>query len=174
MSTPTAETVACPFCSARYLLPAHLMGPGGAKVNCPSCHRAFVVPARPAEDPDSGRPSLAPPPAERAPRREAPAFPPAARDDARSAAAPPPAEGLSESAAQARAVVGALAERSGQRLIDAYGAGRLFAECGPELLAAWDDYRKRMGGSASATDFRLALVELLGIDLPEGLERSRR
>jgi predicted Zn finger-like uncharacterized protein len=174
MTSPTAETVACPFCSARYLLPVHLMGPGGAKVNCPSCHRAFVVPARPAEDTDSGRPSLAPPPADRAPRHPAPAFPPAARDEAQGATPPPPAEGLSESAAQARAVVGTLAERSGQRLIEAYGAGRLFAEYGPELLAAWDDYRKRMGGSASATDFRIALVELLGIDLPEGLERSRR
>ncbi len=35
--------VTCPHCQSRYLLPAALLGPGGARVRCPRCREAFAV-----------------------------------------------------------------------------------------------------------------------------------
>jgi len=37
--------VQCPACASRYLLPASLLGDGGAQVRCPTCGRDFAVDA---------------------------------------------------------------------------------------------------------------------------------
>jgi predicted Zn finger-like uncharacterized protein len=53
-------TIACPYCGTRYLLPDHLLGPGGARVRCPNCQRSFVVPAEsgpPAPPADASAPA---------------------------------------------------------------------------------------------------------------------
>lgn len=64
-------TVSCPNCSSRYALPAHLLGPSGARVVCPACWHRFsldsegeVVPeerAFPAALAAATRPAPAPP-----------------------------------------------------------------------------------------------------------------
>jgi len=37
--------IACPSCSTGYMLPEHLVGPGGARVRCPRCQELFEVDA---------------------------------------------------------------------------------------------------------------------------------
>jgi predicted Zn finger-like uncharacterized protein len=40
---PMPMTVACPNCSSCYALPAHLLGPSGARVCCPACWNRFSL-----------------------------------------------------------------------------------------------------------------------------------
>jgi len=189
---PMPMTIACPFCTTRYLLPDHLLGPGGARVRCPSCHRSFVVPA------DAARPEAHEP--EVAPLSGAPArvhagdahgaaaasgggegartegtLPPIAPVPSRghsvkSRGAETPAAGdapaATDHAAIARAVLAALAEHHGAAIETAAASGRLFSEFGPDVFAAYDDYRRRVGKGASAEAFRAALRERWNVDLP--------
>lgn len=154
--TPMPLDVRCPHCSATYLLPESLLGPGGARVRCPSCQGSFSVTgagevtALPA----------APPPAPRAPAPAASAPPAANAADARA-----------REARIARAVLDELNARSGAAIEEAKSRGRLFAECGPMLLEAWDEYRNRVGRGAQPGAFREALQARWGVDLPAGEDR---
>lgn len=187
MNSEAAQPVTCPYCAARYLLPAQLVGPGGARITCPSCQKAFMVPpgvAVPterlsrgsdegdAESEESGA-------SQRSDRIDPVALPPnaatpvEARTPARSAPAAAPAAAMSPDEI-AREVVGGLAERHGDAILAANSAGKLFAECGVYIMGAYDDYRRRAGSAAGAVPFRNALREQLGVELPEGTERARR
>jgi predicted Zn finger-like uncharacterized protein len=119
--------VQCPKCSARYLLPATLVGEGGASVRCPACAHEFAV--------------------DTAGQVRAPG---AAGDDLR---------GL------ARGVFDELAARVGPALEAAARERRLFAEHGPALMQAWDEFRKRAGSHASSRPFRDELRERFGVEL---------
>ena len=130
----------CPHCATEYVLPETLLGPGGARVRCPSCQRSFAVTAegavRPAESP---------------------------------AVAPGPvAESTSREERIARSVLDELDARSGPAILAAAARGRVFAECGPQLMEAWDEYRSRAGRGADPQPFRDQLLSRWGIDLPAG------
>lgn len=182
MNSEAAQPVTCPYCAARYLLPAQLVGPGGARITCPSCQKTFMVPpgvAVPAErlargdegDVESGQPA-------RPERIDPVALPPNAatpvesRTPARPAAPTAPTPMSPEEIA--REVVGGLAEKHGDEILAANSTGKLFAECGVHIMGAYDDYRRRAGSAAGAVPFRNALRELLGVELPEGPERAPR
>jgi hypothetical protein len=68
-------------------------------------------------------------------------------------------------AAIARGVLDELVVRSGDAIAAAHARGRLFAEFGPALLAAFDEYRRRAGGQAESGPFRDALRERWNIEL---------
>ena len=242
---PRTLNVTCPHCAARYLLPAHLLGPGGARVRCPGCARSFDVappvaelprmietPApllkrAPAREDDvataeaearieselrdpavlagfTSQPGLAPPPgpgesavpdapevtevAEAPQAPEVPELPvtPELPEMAEAmeameamevaGTAPPeaaranatPEKALPETVA--REVLEAVARRAGTDLSAAAAAGHLFAQYGPQIFAAFDEYRKRAGAAGSAP-FRAALRGLWGVDLPETTRR---
>jgi predicted Zn finger-like uncharacterized protein len=184
MNSEAAQPVTCPYCSARYLLPAQLMGPGGARITCPSCRKSFQVAAGAAASgaradgasAESGRPARTPDDSELI---EPVALPPSAarpveaRPAARAASPGAPAIALSP-AEIANEVVRGLVEQHGDAILAANAAGKLFAECGVDIMGAYDDYRRRAGSAAGAGPFRNALREQLGVELPEGTERSRR
>ncbi len=134
-----AHLVRCPACQADYLLPRSLAGPLGARVTCPACREVFDVDAdgRPVEVPADG------------PVR---AFAPRSRaaDDERAVAA---------------AVLDECAARCGPALEAAAREGRLFRAHGPELLAAFDEYRRRAGERASAQAFREEVVRRWRVEL---------
>lgn len=124
--------VQCPACSARYLLPASLLGEGGASVRCPSCAHEFGVDAGGGVIPDGGGDALR---------------------------------------AVARAVFDELTTRFGDSLTKAAGQRRLFAEHGPAIMEAWDEFRRRAGTQASSRPFRDEMRDRFGIELfPPGSE----
>jgi predicted Zn finger-like uncharacterized protein len=144
-------TVTCPDCRTEYLLPDHLMGPRGARVRCPQCGHKFVVRREGQEG------------------QEAPA-------DAttQAEASPPPtpesrpvsehAEALSaDPESVANELIAELDARIGPRLAEARARGKVLAEVGPELMATFDAYRKRLGSAASDEVFRRVLQERLGL-----------
>lgn len=133
--------IRCPHCAAEYALPESLLGPGGSRVRCPGCQGQFTV------DP-GGEVRVAPAPA-------AVAAPVASEH-----------EGTREERI-ARMVLDELAVGAGRSIEDAAARGRAFAEHGPALLGAWDEYRRRAGKSADGAPFRSALRARWGIDLPE-------
>lgn len=168
--------ISCPQCSTGYLLPEHLMGPGGARVRCPRCQHLFDVgpdgstrlPPEVAEAPppdtlevrEEPAAQSAPPPApagEPAPAAAAQADPPAA------ASAPAPER--EDPLATAHALLSELAERSGDALEQARAGQRLFAEFGPALMETYEAYRRRAGREAGPGPFRAALRERWGVDL---------
>lgn len=163
---PRTINVSCPHCGARYLLPANLLGPGGARVRCPGCSRSFDVPAPAAPAPPASglretprRPSIAA--AATTPAAAAPATP------APPAAPAPAAPATARSAQQiARELLEALSGRNGERLSAAVAEGSLFSKHGPEIFAAYDEFRRR-APQVGAAPFRAALRELWGVELPE-------
>jgi predicted Zn finger-like uncharacterized protein len=177
-------TVQCPHCATRYELPGRLIGAGGAEVRCPRCRRNFLVssdgvvlsPAAPAGGPRSAHPEAREP---ARPDPRGPARPAAEAGPTATGAGSGPTGGAAERpgpAAQqiatapdphviARAVLGDLAERSGDPLAEAGAQGRLFSEFGPALLGAFDEYRRRVGAGAQPGPFREALRERWGIEL---------
>ena len=67
--------------------------------------------------------------------------------------------------ALARGVFDELAAKLGPGLETAARERRLFAEHGPELLGAWDEFRRRAGAHAPTRPFREELRERFGIEL---------
>src|SRR5438552_9382502 len=53
--------VACPHCAGRFRLARGLVGPGGARVRCPSCERAFDWTPTRRPPPEAGAPSRSTP-----------------------------------------------------------------------------------------------------------------
>ena len=149
---PRTLRVTCPHCAARYLLPANLLGPGGARVRCPGCGRSFDVPAPIGGD----DPFQAPPRSSSLPRPRV-----GRADPARVASA----------IDVARRVLGELASRGGDAIARAAGEGALFAHFGPEIFEAYDEYRRQSPGEGGAP-FRAALRERWGVDLPEVTPRG--
>jgi predicted Zn finger-like uncharacterized protein len=154
-----AVIIACPNCSTGYLLPEHLVGPGGARVRCPRCQQLFAV------DLD-GLPRL---PAAPAPGTAPPEPTLETVEEASAAAATPPATaadpGAEDPLAVARAVLDQLAVHEGASIDRARAAHRLFAEFGPALMVAYETYRRRAGAGADPRAFRTALKERWGVEL---------
>jgi predicted Zn finger-like uncharacterized protein len=149
--------ISCPNCSTGYLLPEHLVGPGGARVRCPRCQRLFAVGA-------DGGPREAAPPAADAPPPERPLE---TVEEGAVAAAPhdapaPAGEGALE---VARSVLGQLAASEGEALERAHAERRIFSEFGPALMRAYETYRRRAGRDADPGAFRTALRERWGVEL---------
>ncbi len=72
----------------------------------------------------------------------------------------------------AREIIGELVARHGAELSDAVGRRELFSRHGADLMAAFDDYRRRAGEGAGSEPFRLELRERLGVDLFPRVERG--
>jgi predicted Zn finger-like uncharacterized protein len=160
-----AVIIACPDCSTGYLLPEHLVGPGGARVRCPRCQHLFAV------DVD-GLPRTPVAPADESALPERPLEtveePPAAASAPRVAVAAPAIE--AESAAEgplavARDVLDQLAVHEGGAIERARTERRLFAEFGPALMVAYETYGRRAGAGADPGAFREALRERWGVEL---------
>ena len=159
--------IACPNCSTGYLLPEHLVGPGGARVRCPRCQRLFAV----GVDGQPREPALAAP----APGSPAPERPIDAVEEAPAFAATPPVtiaesgiEAEPEAAghlAIARAALEQLAVHEGEAIERAQAERRFFAEFGPALMVAYETYRRRAGAGADPSAFRTALRERWGVEL---------
>jgi predicted Zn finger-like uncharacterized protein len=128
-------TIRCPQCRTSYLLPRPLLGPSGARVKCPECGMGFVVTSREAA---AAGPAPAPPAA---------------------AAAP------ADAGAVANELLEGLERRWGARLGEARARGRLLAELGPDLMGAFDEYRRRLGAGADGQVFRRVLRARLGVAL---------
>lgn len=159
--------ISCPNCSIGYLLPEHLVGPGGARVRCPRCQHLFAVgidgqprePAPPA--PGSGSPASERP-------LEAVEETPAVAAVS-PVAIPEPGTGTEPAAegplAVARAVLDQLALHEGGAIERAQAEHRFFAEFGPALMVAYETYRRRAGADAGPGAFRTALRERWGVEL---------
>jgi predicted Zn finger-like uncharacterized protein len=158
--------ISCPNCSTGYMLPEHLVGPGGARVRCPRCQHLFAV-GLDGQPRESSSPAPAPgsPPPERPleTMEETPAV------AAPAAAAAEPAAGAEPEAeahlAVARDVLGRLAEHEGEAIERAQAERRFFAEFGPALMLAYETYRHRAGEGADPSAFRTALRERWGVEL---------
>ena len=71
----------------------------------------------------------------------------------------------------AKMVFDELVARGGPGLADSAQDGRLFAAYGPEVLEAWDEYRRRAGAQAPSLPFRDELRTRFGVELyPPGGE----
>ncbi|MBI1799768.1 MAG: zinc-ribbon domain-containing protein [Candidatus Eisenbacteria bacterium] len=162
---PRTLAVACPQCGTRYLLPAHLLGPGGARVRCPGCTRSFDVPPPPlgtgttAEAEVSRRAATPATAAAGAAGAIEPGAPKRSRPVPIAPTAQPPID-------VAHSVLKAIASREGEPLERAAREGHLFSIYGPAIFEAWDEYR-RQTGEAGAAPFRAALKERWGVELPE-------
>lgn len=71
----------------------------------------------------------------------------------------------------ARVVLDDLAAREGAALEAAARERRLFADHGPAIMAAWDEFRRRAGAHAPSRAFREELRARFGVELfPPGSE----
>ena len=76
---------------------------------------------------------------------------------------------LEGSAAElAERILDRLEERWGARIRQANAQGRLFSQCGPELLEAFDAFQRGAGPGGEARVFRRALRRRWGIELETG------
>jgi predicted Zn finger-like uncharacterized protein len=71
----------------------------------------------------------------------------------------------------ARLVLDELQAREGAALDAAARERRLFADHGPSIMSAWDEFRRRAGSHAPSRAFREELRERFGVELfPPGSE----
>ena len=130
-----ALPIRCPACDAGYLLPTHLLGEQGARVRCPACQHDFAVSREGAVLPD---------------RAEGPAMPVVSSNTPRAIAAD---------------LLVALEAREPGAMQHAASEGRLFAQHGPALLGAYDEFRKRAGAASGSEAFREEVLARYGVDL---------
>jgi hypothetical protein len=71
----------------------------------------------------------------------------------------------SDADALAQALLDELERGEGEALARACAEGRVFADFGPRILAAWDEFRRRGGDQADVQVFRAALRSRWGVDL---------
>jgi hypothetical protein len=114
------------------------MGAGGARVRCPQCGAVFVVAPESRDAPPA--------------HHETPAAEPA-----------PETSQMPETLAAS--LLAAIEERLGARFEAARRQRRVLADCGRELLAAWDAFREQAGEQGSAEVFRAVLRERWSVDL---------
>jgi predicted Zn finger-like uncharacterized protein len=165
--------ITCPSCSTGYLLPEHLVGPGGARVRCPRCQHLFAVgsdgqPQGPAEPVTGGLPPERPIEAV----EEAPAVaatPPVTTAEPESGVEP----GAEAQLAVARDVLEQFAVSEGEAIERARAGQRFFAEFGPALMVAYETYRRRAGEGADPRAFRTVLRERWGVELVPLTTRER-
>jgi predicted Zn finger-like uncharacterized protein len=166
--------ITCTSCSTGYLLPEHLVGPGGARVRCPRCQHLFAVgvdgrPREPAlPEPAPGGPSSERP-LEAVEETPAVAPTPSATIAEPATGAEPEAE---EPLASARAALDEFAVHQGEAVERARAEGRFFAEFGPALMVAYETFRRRAGAGADPSAFRTALRERWGVELVPLTTRS--
>ncbi len=141
--------ISCPECGTGYLLPEHLMGPGGARVRCPRCQGQFAVDVRGLPQESAGA------------RADVPVLEPSRQ----TAGADAPATGRADPLAVARAVLERLSRDQGESIEQARQARRLFADHGPALMEAFEAYRREAGDDAGPGPFREALRERWGVEL---------
>lgn len=135
-----------------------------------------VAEAGPTEWPGAGE--EAPAAAKRGPREERaaavgtePAQDAPADDRSRTPAKAPAAKSASggdpsaSPASVAAELLDALAQGREALVSEAAQRGRLFAEFGPEIIGAFEDYRRRLGRGADIACFRDAVRERWGVDL---------
>lgn len=155
--------VQCPSCATRYRLPEHLVGAAGARVNCPRCATQFRV--------DEGGAVVAtavasePPASATAPAPAAPAAPvvplPAATPPVAAAGDGPSSQSV------AHELVEGFLLRCGPALEEARARGAVFAEWGSTILDLFDEYRRRAGTEADPAEFRRALRDRVGVEIPD-------
>lgn len=81
------------------------------------------------------------------------------------------AAAVDEQRVLARDVLDELVARDGAALEGAARERRLFADHGPQIMAAWDEFRRRAGAHAPSRAFREELRERFGVELfPPGAE----
>lgn len=173
---PRTLSVSCPHCGARYLLPSNLLGPGGARVRCPGCSRSFDVPApeRPTAGPiaPTGEPAAAPRATHVHPAESAPPAAPSMREAPQMQGRPSLVPRAAEPAPAvpphrvAMELLSALTRAGGESMAAAALEGNLFAQHGPAIFDAFDEYRRRAPNGGPGP-FRAVLRELFGVDLPE-------
>ena len=130
-----ALPIRCPACDAGYLLPTHLLGEQGARVRCPACQHGFAVSREGLLLTDIA---------------EAPAAPVTPSNSPRDIAAD---------------LLVALEAREPGAMQHAASEGRLFAQHGPALLEAYDEFRKRAGAASGSEAFREEVLARYGVDL---------
>ena len=130
-----ALPIRCPACDVGYLLPTHLLGEQGARVRCPACQHGFAVSREGLLLTDRPEPLAAPTVTSNAPR---------------------------EIAAD---LLVALEAREPGAMQHAASEGRLFAQHGPALLEAYDEFRKRAGAASGSEAFREEVFARYGVDL---------
>ncbi len=169
--------ITCSNCSTGYLLPEHLVGPGGARVRCPRCQHLFAVglDGQPLEqvssapgDPPSERPLEAVediPEVAEVPEVAAPAPVTIAEPEAGAEPETGAELGAEGNLAVARDVLDQLAVYEGEAIERARAEHRFFAEFGPALMVAYETYRRRAGAGADPSAFRTALRERWGVEL---------
>jgi len=133
--------VTCPGCTLCCVVPAHLLGEGGARITCPACGTTYVVdaagvPVGVETSYGDGAPVVTP------------------REPADAAARVP---GAGRTLALERLQV---LDRPPGAMASAAGRGRLFAEFGPAVLDAFETWRGIVGAVAEPTVFLEALHEL--------------
>jgi predicted Zn finger-like uncharacterized protein len=183
---PGGAAVRCPHCTGEFTLGAdgEVVSGGGAR------DAAHAAPPPPAPAPAATAPTAAAPapgatapsaaagpaakPARKAPAPRAPAVPPrapaasqpaAARGPAAATVAPADAAEETDSVrAIARRVLEELVARKGPAMKDANARGKLLSEFGPDLIAAFEEFRKESGATNHAP-FREEMLGRWGIDL---------
>ncbi len=137
--------VHCPACATGYRLPRGLLGPLGARVTCPACRQRFELDA--AGEPADRRPGAAP-----------------------SRRSPPPNGPGRAGQAMAADILETLERRRGPELARSARERRLFRDHGPELLEAYDQFRRAAGGQANALAFREELRRRWRVDLDPAVQ----
>ena len=175
---PGGAAVRCPRCAGGFTVSpegAPVAGDPGPAPRADAAPAAGATPARPetaASRPATAARAQRSSPAHREPSPAKPPAPERASRPPAAGAAPAPAaepaeteDPSSDPHAIARRIIEELAARRGPAMDDAKARKRLFAEFGPELSAAFDEFRKQSGGSGNPAPFRAALRERWGIDL---------
>jgi predicted Zn finger-like uncharacterized protein len=163
--------VFCSHCSTGYLLPDDLLGPRGARVRCPTCGKTFVVLLETASAAGAASPAGAsePGPVAAEPVDVEPIVtvePLVPLVDG----SPGPVRTGPGDETLARLLLDGLAREKGERLETARRGGRVLAEFGPELMTAYEEYRRRLGSGGSPLAFKKVLKELWAVDLITGVE----
>jgi predicted Zn finger-like uncharacterized protein len=180
---PGGAAVRCPHCTGEFTL-----GADGEVISAAGAREAAIAPPAPAPAPApaaartaapaavpataSAAASVAEPVAKPA-RKPTPQRTPATQGTpatqssaarAPAAAATAPAAEVDSARAIARRVLDELVARKGTAMKDANARGRLLSEFGPDLIAAFDAFRKE-SGLVSPAPFRDELLGRFGIDL---------
>jgi len=148
--------------SAAAHAPAAAQVPAAARTAAPAAVPATASAAASVAEP-AAKPARKPTP-QRTPATQGTPATQSSAARAPAAAATAPAEEVDSARAIARRVLDELVARKGTAMKDANARGRLLSEFGPDLIAAFDAFRKE-SGLVSPAPFRDELLGRFGIDL---------